>query len=78
MESGTFRTWLAERGCDFESHDQEGRAHGHPVVTVRLKELSAELPLLGPHQALDPRMVRKICDALGLKWSELPGPKSRA
>lgn len=77
MESRTFRAWLAERGCHFQSHEQHGRSHGHPVVTVRLEDRTAELPLLGAHQDLDPRVVRKICADLGLDPSELPGPESR-
>lgn len=77
MESRTFRNWLAERGCRFDSHDQEGRTHGHPVVTVHREDRSAKLPLLGLHEELDPRLVRQICEDLKLDWSELPGPKSR-
>ena len=77
MESRTFRDWLAERGCRFDSHDQEGRAHGHPVVTVHREDRTAKLPLLGLHEDLDPRVVRQICDDLQLNWSELPGPKGR-
>lgn len=78
MESRTFRDWLAERGCRFDSHEQSGRSHGHPEVTVRRENLSAKLPLLGLHEDLDPRVVRQICDELQLDWSELPGPQSRS
>ena len=77
MESRTFRNWLAERGCHFDSHDQEGRTHGHPAVTVHREDRSAKLPLLGLHEDLDSRLVRQICEDLKLDWSELPGPKSR-
>jgi hypothetical protein len=77
MESNTFRAWLAERGCKFHSHEQHGRAHGHPLVTVRLGKRSAELPNPGAHQNLDLRIVQKICADLGLDASELPGPESR-
>jgi hypothetical protein len=77
MESRTFRDWLAARGCHFDSHDQSGRSHGHPMVTVHRGNLSAKLPLLGLHENLDPRVVRQICDELQLDWSELPGPQSR-
>jgi hypothetical protein len=78
MESRTFRAWLAERGCRFDSHDQEGRSHGHPMVRVHREGRSAKLPLLGLHQKLDPMLVRQICDDLGLNWTDLPGPKSPA
>lgn len=77
MESLTFRQWLAERGCHFDSHDQEGRPHGHGVVVVHRENRTARLPLMGKHQQLDPRVVDEICAALGLASSELPGPKSR-
>lgn len=53
MESATFRTWLAEHACRFDAHDQEGRAHGHGVVTVRREQRTAILPMLGKHQHLD-------------------------
>jgi hypothetical protein len=77
MESATFRTWLAERGCRFESHDQEGRSHGHPMVTVHREGRTAKLPLLGLHQQLDSRIVRRICEELDLDASGLPGPIGR-
>ena len=77
MESTTFRTWLAERGCRFDSHEQETRSHGHPAVTVHREGRTARLPLLGLHQQLAPGVVREICDALELDCSELPGAKSR-
>lgn len=78
MESSTLRQWLAERGCRFDSHDQEGRSHGHAVVVVHRENRTARLPILGKHQQLDSRVVDEICAALGLDPSELPGPKSRA
>lgn len=78
MESLTFRQWLAERGCRFDSHDQQSRPHGHAVVTVHRKERTATLPLLGKHQHLDVQVVEQICAALGLDSAELPGPKNRA
>ena len=31
----------------------------------------------GRHE-LDPNSVRRVCEALDLKWSDLPGPKCRA
>jgi len=77
VESATFRAWLAERGCRFDTHDQKGRSHGHPVITVRREDRTARLPLLGLHEQLDPRIVLEICDALALDSSELPGAESR-
>ena len=37
---------------------------------------TAELPLVGAGHNLDPRSVRQVCEALGLDWSNLPGPKN--
>lgn len=77
MESSTFRKWLAERGCRFDAHDQEGRPHGHAMVVVHRENRKATLPLLGKYQHLDPRVVDEVCAALGLDPSELPGPQGR-
>ncbi len=77
MESATFRKWLAEHGCRFDSATHQERGQGHTVVTIHREGRSAKLPLVGSRQQLDPRDVRQICDALQLDWSELPGPKSR-
>jgi hypothetical protein len=74
MQSATFREWLADRGCHFEQHE---RGEGHVVVTVRRGNRSAEMPLIGTHKSLDWETVKDICNALGLDWQELPGPKSR-
>jgi hypothetical protein len=46
-------------------------------VTVRRGDRKSVLPNIGSHKALDPRVVRKIVDDLGLDWNELPGPASR-
>ena len=77
MESATFRTWLAERGCSFDRHEHEKRGEGQPIVTIHLNGRSAEAPLGGSHQAIDPRVARRVCEELGLDWSELPGPAGR-
>ncbi len=77
MRSDTFRNWLAERGCQFESHEQHGRSRGHPEVTVRREERTARLPLGGAHEDMDPRVIQRVCDQLGLDASGLPGPASR-
>lgn len=75
MQSATFRKWLAERGCRFEQHERQRRT-GHVMLTVRRQGRKTEIPLGGSRDDLDPRIVRKACDELGLDWSELPGPKS--
>ena len=76
MESATFQKWLAEHGCRFDTA-AEKRGTGHANVTVHREGRKAEVPLGGPHQILDARIVRRACEELGLDWSELPGPKSR-
>jgi hypothetical protein len=63
-------------GCRFDT-DQEKRGTGHTNVTVHREGRKAEVPLGGPHQILDARIVRRACEELGLDWSELLGPKSR-
>ena len=77
MDSGTFRTWLAERGCRFDHHEED-RGHGQAAVTVHREGRTAELPLVGSHKAIDLETARAVCQALDLNWSELPGPQSRA
>jgi len=37
----------------------------------------ARVPLGGPRQTIDPRVVLRACEELGLDPSQLPGPKSR-
>lgn len=77
MESATFRKWLAERGCRFEAGKDTVGTHGHPYVTVHRGERKAVLPDVGTQKALDPRVIRRVVDDLGLDWNELPGPMSR-
>ena len=76
MENATFRKWLSEHGCRFDTQ-QEGRGDGHGTLTVHRDGRTAELTVMGPHHELDPRSVRQVCEALGLAWSDLPGPKGR-
>ena len=76
MENATFRKWLIEQGCRFDTQ-QEGRGEGHGTLTIRREGRTAEMPLVGSHHELDPRAVRQVCEALGLAWSDLPGPKGR-
>jgi hypothetical protein len=76
METATFRRWLIEQGCHFDTQ-HEGRGEGHGILTIRREGRTAELPLVGPQHELDPRSVRQVCEALGLALSDLPGPKGR-
>jgi hypothetical protein len=46
-------------------------------VTVHRLGRTAELPVVGANDELDPRSVRQICEALGLDWSKLPGQTGR-
>jgi hypothetical protein len=77
MESATFRKWLAERGCRFDSHEHEKRGEGQAKITVHLNGRRSEAPLGGSREAIDPEVARHICEQLGLDWSELPGPAGR-
>jgi mRNA interferase HicA len=47
------------------------------MVIVHHQGRKAEVPLGGSRQILDSGIVRRVCEELGLDWSELPGPKSR-
>jgi hypothetical protein len=76
MENATFRKWLIEQGCRFDTQ-HEARGEGHGTLTIRREGRTAEMALVGPHHELDPRSVRQVCEALGLEWSDLPGPQSR-
>ena len=77
MNSDTFRTWLAERGCRFDHHEED-RGDGQAAVTVHREGRTAQLALIGSRKPIDPETARDVCRALALDWSELPGPKSRA
>jgi hypothetical protein len=77
MEIATFRKWLGQRGCRFDHHEHEQRGEGQTTVTVHREGRTAQLPYAGSRQSLDTRVVRRVCEDLGLDWSELPGPKSR-
>jgi hypothetical protein len=77
MESATFWQWLAEQGCRFDRHERHQRHEGHGMVTVRRDGRKTEIPLGGSRETLDPRIVRRGCEELGLDWWRPPGPKSR-
>lgn len=77
MESATFRKWLVERRCHIDGHERS-KGHEGPVrVTVHREGRTTRIQLGGSHQALDPRIVRRACEELGLDPLQLPGPKSR-
>ena len=77
MEYATFREWLTKQGCRIDTqHEVRGGSHG--TVTIHREGRTAELPLVGSRHELDPQSVQKVCEGLGLKWSDLPGPKGRA
>ena len=76
MEYATFREWLTEHGCRFDTQHEE-RGQGHGTMTIHRERRTAELPLVGSGHELDPHSVRQVCDALGIRWSDLPGPKGR-
>jgi hypothetical protein len=77
MESATFRKWLVEQGCRIDQHEHEQCHEGPVIVTVHREGRKTQVPLGGSHQKLDARDVRRVCEELGLDWSQLPGPQSR-
>jgi hypothetical protein len=77
MENATFRKWLVENGCRIDAGEHPRGHEGHVMVTVHREARKARVPLGGPRQALDPRVVQKACEELGLDASQLPGPQSR-
>jgi hypothetical protein len=50
---------------------------GQVMVTVHREGRKTEVPLGGSHQIIDPRVVRRACEELGLVPAKLPGPMSR-
>lgn len=76
MQSATFRKWLSDQGCRFDLPEQE-RGEGFVMVTVHREGRTSQAPLGGSHK-VDPRDAHRVCEELGLEWSELPGPKGRA
>ncbi len=47
------------------------------MVTVHREGRTSQALLGGSRKDLDPRDARRVCEELGLDWSELPGPKGR-
>ncbi len=77
MERATFRKWLVEQGCRIDAAQHPRGHQGHVVVTIHRERRKIRLALGGPRQPLDPRVVRRACEALGLDAAQLPGPKGR-
>jgi hypothetical protein len=77
MESATFRKWLVQQGCRIDHGEHQKRHEGAVTVTVHREGQKTQLPLGGSHQILDPRVVRRACEELGLDPAQLPGQKSR-
>ena len=57
MEIDTFRKWLAERGCHFDTRGHQlGEGHGH--LTIHREGRTADLPLTGSRHHLDTDWVQ--------------------
>ena len=52
MENATFRKWLADQGCHFDTQ-REKRGEGHGTVTIHREGRTAELPLVPLHSDYD-------------------------
>ena len=59
MEYATFRKWLTEHGCRFDTQREE-RGDGHGTVTIHREGRTAELLLVGSRHELDRRSVRRV------------------
>jgi hypothetical protein len=77
MQGATFREWLVEQGCRVDSHQHPVGHAGHMTVTAHRDGRTAQIPLPGAQQDMDPRVAEQACKELGLDPSQLPGPKSR-
>ena len=71
MEYATFRKWLAEHGCRFDTQP-ERRGEGHGTLVIHRAGRTAELPPVGESHNLDPHSVRQVCEALGLDCPSFP------
>ena len=52
MENATFRKWLTEQGCRFDTQNEE-RGEGHGTVTIHREGRTAKLPLVPLHRDYD-------------------------
>jgi len=74
MESAIFRKWLVEQGCHI-NHGEHGQGHkSHVMVTVHREGRKTKVPLGGSRQALDPRIVHRTCQELGLDPAQCMSP----
>ena len=71
MESATFKKWLAVQGCRFDTVSEK-RGTGHATVTIHCKDRKADVPMGGPRQRLDARVIRSACEELGLSLPDIP------
>lgn len=62
MNAQELKKWLAARGCSFETH-RGGSSH----LTVRLGDLTSQLPMHGSRKELGTGLVNKILKDLELK-----------
>jgi mRNA interferase HicA len=62
MNASELKRWLARQGCTFETH-KGGSGH----LTVRLGELTSQLPMHGKAKELGTGLVNKIKRDLGLR-----------
>ncbi|MFZ1109054.1 MAG: hypothetical protein WAN43_12020 [Rhodomicrobium sp.] len=70
MDIDTFRHWLSEHGCRFDTPaHHRGEGHGH--LTIHREGRVAELPLTGSHHHLNAELVREVCEKLGLNALDL-------
>jgi len=76
MRNDTFRKWLEEQGCRIDSHQHPVGHEGHVTVTAHREGRTSKIPLTGSRHELDPRVVRRVVEELGLDPLQLPGPKS--
>lgn len=65
MNAKELKRWLASHGCVFENH-KGGSGH----LTVRLGDLTSQLPMHGSAKELGRGLVEKIKKDLGLKEKE--------
>jgi hypothetical protein len=70
MEYVTFRKWLAEHGCRFDTQPEK-RGAGHGTLVIHRAGRTAELPLVGESHILTPVRFAKFA-----KHSASIGPSS--